>query len=109
MSAPDHADHGSPEAIKKYVRTCIVVFVSLLALTIVTVAISYLHLPTPLAITVALVVAITKGSLVAAFFMHLISEVKLIFWVLLISVVFFAAVMMLPSLTVYVQGHLAVG
>ena len=49
----------------------ILVFVSLMVLTVVTVAVSYLHLPVTAAIAVALVVATVKGSLVAGYFMHL--------------------------------------
>src|SRR4029453_9657693 len=73
--AMDHgADHGD---IDKQVRIYLIVFLALMALTIVTVAISYWHLPTHLAITLALLVATIKGSLVACYFMHLISEKKL--------------------------------
>jgi len=75
--------------IDKHVRTYIVVFVGLLALTLITVAISYLHLPLGPAVALALFVAIVKGSLVACFFMHLISERKLIYWVLGFTVFFF--------------------
>ena len=49
-----------------------------MVLTIVTVAISRFHLSVPIAVTVALFVATVKGSLVACYFMHLISEKKLI-------------------------------
>ena len=69
-------DHAAD--IDKHVRVYIIVFVALMALTLITVAISYLHLPTPMAIAVALLVATVKGSLVACYFMHLISEKKLI-------------------------------
>ena len=71
-----------------------------MVLTIVTVAISYLHLPVPIAVTVALLVATIKGSLVACYFMHLISEKKLIYAVLVLTVVFFVALLALPVLTV---------
>ena len=47
----------------------------------------------------ALVVATIKASLVACFFMHLISEKKLIFWVLALTVVFFVFLMLIPTLT----------
>ena len=67
--------------------------------TIVTVAISYLHLPVAMAVTVALLVAIVKGSLVACYFMHLISEKKLIYAVLILTGVFFVALLALPVLT----------
>ncbi len=81
---------------RKEVRTYVTVFVSLLALTLITVTISYLRLNVPLAITVALCIAALKGSLVASYFMHLISEKKVIFAALIITVVFFAALMALP-------------
>ena len=89
----DHAD------IDRHVRTYIFVFVTLMALTFVTVAISYLHLPTPAAVALALVVASIKGGLVAAYFMHLVSERKLIYWVLGFTVAFFFAVLLLPLWT----------
>ncbi len=90
------AGHGEAE-VKKYVRTCMVVFSTLLVLTLVTVAISYLHLPTPAAITVGLVVATVKASLVALFFMHLISERHAIYYILGLTAGFFALLMYLPS------------
>jgi cytochrome c oxidase subunit 4 len=85
--------------IDKQVRIYITVFVSLMALTIITVAISRFHLPVPIAVTVALIVAIIKGSLVACYFMHLISEKKLIYAVLAVTAFFFAALLALPVIT----------
>ena len=52
-----------------------------------------------MAVTVALLVATVKGSLVACYFMHLISEKKLIYAVLVLTVVFFVALLALPVLT----------
>jgi cytochrome c oxidase subunit 4 len=86
--------------IDKHVRTYVLVFVSLMVLTLVTVSVSYLHLPVHKAIAVALLIATVKGSLVACYFMHLISEKKLILWVLVLTVVFFAALLLLPIFTV---------
>jgi cytochrome c oxidase subunit 4 len=86
--------------IDKQVRIYITVFVSLMALTIITVAISRFHLPIHLAVTVALFVAIIKGSLVACYFMHLISEKKLIYAVLALTAFFFVALLALPIVTV---------
>ena len=91
-------DHAAD--IDKHVRIYITVFVALMALTIVTVAISYLHLPVHLAVTVALLVATVKGSLVACYFMHLISEKKVIYGVLVLTALFFIALLFLPILTV---------
>jgi cytochrome c oxidase subunit IV len=91
------SDHAAD--IDRHVRTYITVFVTLMVLTIVTVAISYLHLAVPVAVTVALLVATVKGSLVACYFMHLVSEKKLIYAVLALTVVFFVVLMALPVLT----------
>ena len=90
------ADHASHADIDRQVKIYILVFVSLMVLTIVTVAISRLHLPVAGAVAVALVVATIKGGLVAGYFMHLVSERKLIYWVLGITVAFFFAVLLLP-------------
>ena len=85
MSETAHAD------IKKHVRVYIMVFAALAVLTVVTVAVSYLHLTIVPALIVGLFIASVKGGLVAAYFMHLISEKKVILWILILTVVFFAA------------------
>jgi cytochrome c oxidase subunit 4 len=86
--------------IDRHVRVYITVFVALMVLTMVTVAVSRFHLAVPIAVTVALLVATIKGSLVACYFMHLISEKKLIYAVLALTAVFFAALVALPIFTV---------
>ena len=86
--------------IQKHVRTYILVFVSLMVLTLVTVAVSYLHLPVHQAIIVALIIATVKGSLVACYFMHLISEKKLILWVMVLTIAFFVVLLLVPTFTV---------
>jgi cytochrome c oxidase subunit 4 len=100
------SDHAAASAtsdhavdIDKHVRVYITVFVALMVLTVITVAISYLDLAVPLAVTVALFVAIVKGSLVAGYFMHLVSEKKLIYAVLALTIAFFVALLALPVLT----------
>ena len=93
------SDHAAD--IDRHVRVYITVFVALMALTIITVAVSRVHLPVPIAVTVALLVATIKGSLVACYFMHLISEKKLIYAVLMVTVAFFIALLALPVLTVH--------
>jgi cytochrome c oxidase subunit 4 len=94
------------ESIKKQTRTYIGVFVTLMVMTVLTVAVSYFHMPVALAILVALVIASFKGSLVAAFFMHLSHERKLIYWVLLLTVIFFIALMAIPSISQWDQRAL---
>jgi cytochrome c oxidase subunit IV len=86
--------------IDKHVRVYITVFVALMVLTIVTVAVSRFHFPVPIAVSVALIVATIKGALVACYFMHLVSEKKLIYAVLALTVVFFVALIALPVFTV---------
>ena len=93
------AVHGHEIDVKKHVRTYVMVFVALAFLTMVTVAVSTLHLTKFAAIAVALLIACVKGSLVACYFMHLISEKKLIYSVLVLTVVFFAGLMAIPTLT----------
>ena len=81
------------------VRIYIAVFTALAALTVITVAVSYLRLPLVPAVSVALFIAAVKGSLVALFFMHLISEKQIIFSVLALTFVFFLFLLILPVLS----------
>jgi cytochrome c oxidase subunit IV len=97
----DHAATDHAVDIDRHVRIYITVFVALMALTIITVAVSRYHLPVPIAVSVALLVATIKGSLVACYFMHLISEKKLIYAVLALTAAFFVALLALPVLTVH--------
>jgi cytochrome c oxidase subunit 4 len=93
-----HAGHD-PAEIDKHVRTYIMVFATLLVLTMVTVAVSYLHLEVHEAIAVALVIATIKASLVALFFMHLISERQVILFILALTGTFAVVLLLLPVLT----------
>jgi cytochrome c oxidase subunit 4 len=96
-AADPHAHGHTPEEIRQEMRVYTYVFLALAVLTLVTVGVCYgFDLPVHYAIMVAMAVAIVKGSLVACFFMHLISEKKLIFGILLLTVIFFAALMALP-------------
>jgi cytochrome c oxidase subunit IV len=63
------------------------VFVALVALTILTVAISFIPLTGGWHIAVGLVIALVKASLVALFFMHVISSPRLT-WIVLLAAVF---------------------
>src|SRR6188768_2180800 len=101
MSTPMSSTTGDHAAdIDRHVKVYITVFVALMILTVVTVAISRFHPPVAIAVTIALLVATIKGSLVACYFMHLISEKKLIIAVLALTVVFFLVLIALPILTV---------
>ncbi len=93
------SEHDHAADIDRHVRVYITVFVALMVLTVVTVAISRLHLSIPIAVTVALFVATVKGALVAGYFMHLVSERKLIYAVLILTAAFFGALLALPAVT----------
>lgn len=88
---------GNAEEIQKHIRTYFMIFGALMVLTVITVAIAYVHLETHLAVTLAMLVAITKGSLVALFFMHLSDEVPAIYRLLALTVAFFFMVLILPT------------
>ncbi len=84
------------QSVKKEVRVYLMVFLALAILTVITVAISYLHLPVMGAVVLALIVATVKAGLVAGFFMHLISERQCIYALLLFAGIFFVSILLLP-------------
>ena len=78
-------------------RVYLIVFGALALLTGATVFACFgLKLPVHYAIMVALTIAVMKGFLVAGFFMHLLSEKKLVYGILILTVAFFAALLWLP-------------
>ncbi|QQL44629.1 cytochrome C oxidase subunit IV family protein [Sulfuriroseicoccus oceanibius] len=88
----------SPEAVKKHVKAYMIVGGILMVLTVLTVAVSKYHFGShAMNIFVGLVIASVKATCVAAIFMHLNHEKKLIYFFLVISAVFFAAVMALTN------------
>ena len=87
----------SQEVVQKQVKIYIRVFMALAILTVLTVGVSYLNLPLRMAIVAALVIASVKSSLVAAFFMHLSSEKKIIYSILVLAFCFFLVLLFYPS------------
>ena len=85
--------------IDKWVKNYMLVFAALLVGTVITVAVSYLDLSAGPAVAVALFIAAAKGSLVVLFFMHLIDEKKLIYWLLALAVLFFVFELLIPMFT----------
>ena len=83
-----HAQMTATE-VKKQVRSYVMVFLALLVLTGVTVGISRVHLPSPWHVIVAMIVASIKAALVAAVFMHLNHEKKIIYWTVFGTMFFF--------------------
>jgi len=85
--------------IDKHVRVYMIVFASLAVLTCVTVGVYYLPLGPTASIVLALVIATVKGSLVACYFMHLISEKKFVYLLLIAVGIFFVSLLLFPVLT----------
>ena len=91
--------HSDPAAVRKSVRLYVTIGVSLLVFTAITVMANRLHLVVPIAITIALIIATMKGSMVAGVFMHLSNEKKAIYGALLLTLVFFIVLLFVPLLT----------
>ena len=70
---PDSVAHQEQHAAASHshLPVYLAVWVGLLLLTVLTYVLARVHLPGPWAVTVALLIAACKGTLVALFFMHL--------------------------------------
>ena len=96
MSNHQHAQAHDIQHIQHEVRRYLIIFGCLFAGTVATVSAYYLHLPSvAVTIAVALFIASVKAFLVAGFFMHLISERKMIYGILAATVFFFSGLMYL--------------
>ena len=91
--------HSDPESIRKSMRTYLMVGAALFVFTGITVAVNQVHLAVPAAITVALIIATMKGSMVASIFMHLSHERRWIYGALILTVLGFLVLMTVPMLT----------
>jgi cytochrome c oxidase subunit IV len=94
MDAVAHVAHD--DHFSHHVRRYLFVFYALLFGTLVTVGASYIQFGNhAINIGVALFIACSKAFLVAGYFMHLISERKMIYGLLGFTVFFFAGLMFL--------------
>ena len=91
--------HSDQESIRKSIKSYWMIGAALFVFTGITVAVNQVHLAVPLAITVALIIATMKGSMVAGIFMHLSHEKRWIYFSLILTVIGFAILMLVPSLT----------
>jgi len=77
MASNAHAhDHGHDGPHITPMSVYLGIYGTLLVLTVVTVGVSYLGLPSTPSLLVAMGVALVKATLVAAFFMHLLHDEK---------------------------------
>lgn len=63
--------------------------IALVILTVLTVAVAYIHIPEPFNLIVAIGIAVLKATLVAAFFMGLVWDKKINTMALLFAFLFF--------------------
>jgi len=101
----DISSSQNAAAVKKHVRTYITVFAALAALTVVTVAASYLGLESGEAFLLAMIIASIKGTLVAGYFMHLFTEKTAILAILALTFFFLLTVLFLPFLAATDQAR----
>ena len=92
-------DHAHTEEMLKHVKIYIMVFLALAVLTLVTVWASHLEVSSTMHIIIAMAIATLKAGLVAAFFMHLISENKVLYSILIFTVVFFLVLIFITFFT----------
>lgn len=95
MSDASHASTAPHTHETHSIKGYLVVYFALLVGTVFTVWASYVDLGHHWNIVLALVIACVKAFLVIAYFMHLISEKKMIFYVMGFTMFFFAGLMVL--------------
>jgi len=97
---------SSAEEVKRSIKTYMFVFGALAVLTVVTVAAASLKIGVAAGIALALLIASVKGTLVASYFMHLIHERTVLYWILGLCAVFFVAMILLPVMQTSETAHL---
>jgi cytochrome c oxidase subunit IV len=101
-----HVDEHTVEEMRHHIRRYLIVGVALAIGTVLTVWASLINFGSrEINIVVALLIALVKGSLVAGFFMHLISERKMIYAVLACTAFFFTG---LFFLTLWSMAHASI-
>lgn len=104
VAADGHGDHDDHVAhnVAKHIRGYMMVGGTLLAFTAITVFLSYVNFGTMKAnVAVAMLVATFKAGLVAAIFMHLSNEKKLIYRILVFTAFFVLGLFFLTYLAWY--------
>lgn len=87
---------ASAHSVSSHIKTYVLVFVGLCIMTGVTVWVANFEFTVAMGITMALIIATFKGSMVARYFMHLKGEQKSVIWVLILTAFFFAVLLGLP-------------
>lgn len=102
------SESEKPVSLQNYFRLCGVVFVVVLCTTTAMIATSFAHLGDGWTLKVALIlaIAVVNAFLVAGYLMHLLSEKKLIYTVLVFTVFFFIGLM---GLTMWAMSDFPTG
>ncbi|HEV2841628.1 MAG TPA: cytochrome C oxidase subunit IV family protein [Chthoniobacterales bacterium] len=96
-----HDEHVAHD-VSKHIRAYLMVGLTLIAFTAITVGLSYVDFGTQKAnVAVALVVATFKAALVAAIFMHLSNEKRMIYRILIFTAFFVLGLFFLTYLAWY--------
>jgi cytochrome c oxidase subunit IV len=82
--------------------TYYIIFAALIALTLLTVGLSFLHLGEAMHLVVGLTIATTKAVLVILFFMHLLYSTRLS-WVMFLSGLFWLGILLVLTLSDYLS------
>jgi caa(3)-type oxidase subunit IV len=91
--------HSAEAEVRKHIRTYLMIGAALLVFTGITVAASFVSMGVAGNVTLALIIATMKGSMVAAVFMHLNHEKPWVYGALLLTVVGFLILMSVPMFT----------
>ena len=106
ISPVEHETEEYAHEVRRHVRGDLLVGATLLAFTAINVALSYVNFGTQKAnVAVALLVATFKAGLVAAIFMHLSAEKRLIYRVLIFTGFFVLGLFWLTYLAWYDPVH----
>jgi caa(3)-type oxidase subunit IV len=104
------SESEQPVSLNSYIRLCGVVFVVVLCTTASMIAASYSHIGTSndwtLKVALILAIAVVNAFLVAGYLMHLLSEKKLVYTVLIFTVFFFIG---LVGLTIWAFNDFPTG
>ena len=91
-------DTANAQAIKQEVKKHFLIYLALLYLTAINFILSKTHCWGSFTVGGILLIAAAQAALVACYFMHLISEKKLIVFILLLTFIFFLGLIFLPVL-----------
>ncbi len=102
------SESEQPVSLKSYIRLCAVVFVAVLCTTASMIATSYAHIGNGWTLKMAMIlaIAVVNAFLVAGYLMHLLSEKKMVYTVLLFTVFFFIGLM---GLTLWAMNDFPTG